>query len=163
MNFIVIAAKFCNLGERQIASRQIESRSCHTHKNQILLKGNAKQFFIDKLKIRFTYIKVLGTSCNWMLLLKWIRNFKVKLFKLILAWLWNVAWAVERLFSKNVNRARIFSSLKSGWPKESSNKIWWIQKEKILVSSTENGWLLIAFKRSMSLGSSVSKWSHSST
>ena len=83
MNFIVVAAKRCNLGERQIAGRQIESCSCHTHKNQILLKGLTKELFIDKLKIWFTYIKLLGTSCNWMLLLKWIRNFKVKLFKLI--------------------------------------------------------------------------------
>ena len=64
MHFIVVSAKFCNLGERQIACGKIKSCSCYTHKNQILLKGNAKQFFIDKLKIRFTYIKLLGTSCN---------------------------------------------------------------------------------------------------
>ena len=60
VHFIVISAKFSNLGERKIAGRQIKSCSCHAHKNQILLKGNAKQLFIDKLKIRFTNMVVFA-------------------------------------------------------------------------------------------------------
>lgn len=53
MNFIVIAANLSNLGQWQIAGCHSKLRAIDTHENQILLKGNAKLFFVDHLKIGF--------------------------------------------------------------------------------------------------------------